>query len=107
MLSELDRALEARDYEAAQAQRRHRLSRGVFDSFRRRQLADPNCHPLRRARLQFRDGLTVAELADRALVSATTINVLERGGQGSDLTWTRLARALDVRRDQIDRSWIK
>jgi transcriptional regulator with XRE-family HTH domain len=107
--SELDRLLDEHDARAREAERRRNLSRGVYESHRRRALKDyASLHPLKRRRLTFRhDGLSVEELADRALVAASTIRALENGEPGSDLTWTRLARALDVRRPQIDPSWIK
>ena len=105
--TELDRLIDAHEARAKAAEARRNLSRGVYNAHRKRALTDPRAHPLRRNRLLFReDGLTVEELAKRALVAERTIRALEGGEPGSDLTWTRLARALDVRRAQIDPSWI-
>ena len=108
IVTELDRLLDEHDSRARASERRRNLSRGVYESHRRRALADyASLHPLKRRRLTFRhDGLTVEELADRALVAASTIRALENGEPGSDSTWNRLARALDVRRAGIDPSWI-
>lgn len=106
--TELDRLLDEADYRTRKAQQRDRLSRGVFEAHRRRQLADAaGLHPLRRHRLAFRDGLTVEELSERALVGESTIHDLERGKPGSDQTWARLCRALNCRREQIDPSYVK
>jgi len=107
--SELDRLLDEADHRARKAERRSRLSRGVFESHRRRQLADfARLHPLRRHRITFRaEGLTVEQLSDRALVGASTIHDLEAGKPGSDQTWARLCRALGVRRAEIDPSYVQ
>lgn len=106
--SELDRLLDEADFRAAEAVRRSRLSRGVFESHRRRQLDNPaSLHPLRRQRLAFLGGLTVNELSERALVGASTIHDLEKGKPGSDLTWERLARALGgIDRRRIDPRYV-
>jgi transcriptional regulator with XRE-family HTH domain len=106
--SELDRLLDEADFRARDAERRRNLSRGVYRSHRRRALADPHAHPLKRHRLAFRgEGLTVEELAERALIAPSTIRALEAGQPGSDLSWARLARALSCRRAAIDPSWTK
>ncbi len=109
ILSELDRLLDEHDARAQEAEKRRNLSRGVYEAHRRRALADlPRLHPLKRRRLTFRhDGLTVEELADRALIAASTVRALEAGEPGSDLSWARLARALSCSRGQIDPSWVK
>ncbi len=106
--TELDRLLDEADWRARRAEQRRNVSRGVFESHRRRALSNASdLHPLRRRRLTFRDeGLSVDELAERALVGASTIHDLERGKPGSDLTWSRLARALDCRREQIDPTYL-
>lgn len=104
-LSELERLLDEADWKVRQREQRTRLSRGVFNAHRKRQLADlAGMHPLRRVRLTFRDdGLTVEELAQRAMVGANTIRDLERGKPGSDLSWARLAHALGgIDRRRID-----
>jgi len=104
--TELDRLLDAADAKAKAAERNRRLSRGVFEAHRRK--VNPSDHPLRKVRVSFRgEGLTVEALAARALVSERTIRAIETGEPGgSDLTFRRLALALDARRDQIDPSWI-
>jgi len=105
--TELDRLIDLHDSRAKAAETRRRLSRGVYASHRRRALDDPSAHPLRRRRLTFRgEGLTLQELAERALVSERTLRELEGGSGGSDLTWARVARALDVNRGAVDRTWI-
>ncbi len=105
--TELDRLLDEANYRAHKAEQRSRLSRGVFNAHRARALADPRTHPLRRRRLTFREeGLTVAQLSDRALVGESTIHDLEAGERGSDQTWARLCRALSCRRGQIDPSYV-
>jgi len=106
IVTELDRLMDEWDQRARQAERRSRISRGVFESHRAKALADRSAHPLRRRRLTFRDGLTVAELAERALVGESTILDVEAGKIGSDQTWARLARALDCRRVEIDPRYV-
>lgn len=105
--TELDRLLDEADDRARRAEHRAKIGRGVFEAHKRRAAADASAHPLRRARLNFRDGLTVAELAERAAVGESTILDIEAGRQrGSDLTWTRLCRALGgIRRGTVDPSY--
>lgn len=105
--TELDRLLDEADHRAKRAEHRRRIGRGVFEAHKRRAAADPKAHPLRKVRLSFRgEGLSVAELAERAAVGESTILDIENGKGGSDLTWLRLTRALGVRRSQIDPSFI-
>lgn len=66
----------------------------AFEVHRRRALADPGLHPLRAARLDA--GLTLEGLAERALVCRATVWNCEQGRAASEMTWRRLARALDV-----------
>jgi DNA-binding XRE family transcriptional regulator len=106
--TELDRLMDEWDAKHADSARRGRLAQGVYASHRRRALANRKAHPLKRHRLTFRDdGLSISQLAERALVSERTIRDLEDGERGSDLTWARLARALSVRREQIDPGYVR
>jgi hypothetical protein len=92
--SELDRALDEWESKHARATTRRKIARSVFEA-RRDAIDLRSAHPLARRRLTFREvGLSVPELATRALVSESTIKALEAGAAGSDLTWERLARAL-------------
>jgi hypothetical protein len=105
--TELDAALDAWDARTDR-RRRQRIRDAVFNGHRARALADPRTHPLQRVRLMFRgEGLTVDELSERSTVAPRTIRRLEAGeADGSDLTWLRLSRALDVRRATIDPSFV-
>lgn len=78
------------------ARTRERLRSAVYSHHRRAALAAEDTHPLRRARLTFRgDGLTIRQLADRAMVSPDTIQHVEtRQVDPTRLTMRRLARAL-------------
>jgi hypothetical protein len=111
ILTELDAALDRWDHRLADAdeRRRGRIRDAVYNGHRARALANPRTPPLQRIRLNFRgDGLTVEELSERSTVSVRTIRGLEAGDRdGSDLTWLRLARALDVPRHRIDPSFVK
>lgn len=92
--SELDRALDDWETKTARATTRSKIARGVFEA-RRNHVDLRKAHPLKRRRLTFREtGLSVPELAARALVSESTIKAIEAGEGGSDLTFERLARAL-------------
>lgn len=106
--TELDRLLDVWEAKAREADRKRNLSRGVYEAHRRKALAGyASLHPLKRHRLTFRgEGLDVADLAERALVAPSTVRALEAGQPGSDLSWARLARALDVQRASIDPAWI-
>ncbi len=66
-------------------------------------LADPDIHPLRRARLTYGgDGLTQKALAEKALVDVTTIQDIEcRRIDATAITGARLARALDTAADEL------
>jgi len=105
--TELDRLIDAHEHKLKLAVARRRLSRGVFEAHRKK--VNPTAHPLRKRRVSFRDGLTVEELAARALVAERTIRAIEKNepGSGSDLTFRRLALALDCTRAAIDPSWLK
>lgn len=93
--TELDRLLEEADYRERAAERRRAIGRGVFEQRRRRVEANPHAHPLAKARVAFRDGLTVRELSERSTVSERVINAIESGREdGSDRTWQRLCLAL-------------
>lgn len=96
-------AAHARPAGRPQTQRtRDLLRRLAYERHRRCALADPTTHPLRRARLTFHgDGLTIDALASRALVGPSLIQKIERGREASERTWRRLARALDVRLDDL------
>jgi hypothetical protein len=101
--SELDRLMDEHDAKTARAETRGRIARGVFEA-RRDRVDLAKATPLKRRRLTFRDvGLSVPELADRAAVAESTIRALESGESGSDLTWTRLARALAEPGEQTGR----
>lgn len=102
IITDLDAALDSWDHQI-NGRGRNRMRDGVFNARRARALANPSTHPLRRRRLTFRgDGLTVDELAERSTVSARTIKRAEAGESVSDVSWIRLARALEVRRAVID-----
>jgi len=76
---------------------RERLRDATFAQYRAAALADPNTHPLRRARLEYRGkGLTTGELAARAMVGRATVQRAEAGRPVQDLTLQRLGRALGV-----------
>lgn len=101
--TELDRLLDEHDAKAARAVTRAKIARGVFEA-RRANVDLAKATPLQRRRLTFRDvGLSVPELAERATVAESTIRALEAGEGGSDLTWTRLARALAEPGEQTGR----
>ena len=92
--TELDRLLDEHDAKHARATTRGKIARGVFEA-RRDRVDLRKAHPLKRRRLTFREeGLSIPELAARALVAESTIKAIEAGDGGSDLTWERLARAL-------------
>lgn len=86
-----------------------RRSRSAYRGHRRRALADPSAHPLRRRRLTFRgDGIDVQTLSERSTVAPSVIHAIEQGREtGSDRTWQRLSLALSVERHVIDPSCIK
>lgn len=85
------------------ARTRARLSAATYAHHRATALADPGTHSLRRARLTFKgEGLTIRQLADRAVVSPDAIQCIEaRRSNPSDLMLKRLARALDTTPDAI------
>ena len=81
------------------ARTRERLRTALYEHHRAVALADSTTHPLRRARLTFRGGgLTIKELAARAIVSPDTIQHIETRHTTVPTTMTlrRLARALDT-----------
>lgn len=82
------------------ARTRERISRAVFEQRKARTLADGEVSPLRRLRLE--RGLSMSELARRALVGETTIRRAElTPEQVAPASWTRLAVALDVPAEAI------
>jgi len=94
IVTELDRLLDEADARQREQERRKAIANGVFQAHRRRIEANPNAHPLARARVRFRDGLTVTELSERSTVAPRVIAAIEAGDQSaSDRTWQRLSRA--------------
>lgn len=106
--TELDRLMDEHDARAAEAARRKAISRGVLRAHRRRVEASPDAHPLAKARVRFRDGLTVQELSERSTVAPRVIAAIEAGDErGSDRTWQRLCLALGgCSRAAIDPSYV-
>jgi ribosome-binding protein aMBF1 (putative translation factor) len=110
-LAEREREQAARLASAAKAhgrpqtqRTRELLRRLAYERHRRRALADPTCHPIRRARLELDgDGVTIEDLAARALVGASLIQKAERGQRVSAVTRKRLARALGIQPDDLSR----
>lgn len=81
------------------ARTRERLAELQRRRRRAEALADPDCHPLRRARVTFKgDGISQRELAELALVSEDHIHAIETGAvKAGPMTAQRLARALRCR----------
>src|SRR4051812_46517969 len=103
-MTSLDRAL---DEWAAKSGKRSRSADAAFNRARDRALADPHCHPLRRARLTYAThGLTVQELAEKAGVGDSTIRKIEDGGIVGDDVWHKLTLTLGVPRARIDKSFL-
>jgi hypothetical protein len=93
--TDLDRLMDEHDARQREADRRRAISRGVLRAHRRRVEAASDAHPLAKARVRFRDGLTVAELSERSTVAPRVIAAIEaREERGSDRTWQRLCLAL-------------
>ncbi|NLT04707.1 MAG: helix-turn-helix transcriptional regulator [Solirubrobacterales bacterium] len=112
-LEEIERALaerrerereKARNYSSRKRREGHphsprtkaKLAQIAYERRRDEALADPDCHPLRRARVTFGGGgLSQVQLGERALVSARTIHAIESGeAEAAPMTARRLARAL-------------
>ena len=95
IVTELDRLLDEADARQREQERRRAISRSVFKGHARRIEASPDSHPLAKARIRFRDGLTVDELSERSTVAPRVIKAIEAGAErGSDRTWQRLCLAL-------------
>ena len=103
-LEEIERALAERRERERKRREGHphsprtkaKLAQIAYERRRDEALADPDCHPLRRARVTFGGGgLSQVQLGERALVSARTIHAIESGeAEAAPMTARRLARAL-------------
>ncbi|PTL55517.1 hypothetical protein [Paraconexibacter algicola] len=100
----LSAAMDAWDAKNGEGKRSRRSMRdAAFLALRAKALANPRTSNLARVRLTFRgDGLTIAEAASRALVSERTWKRAEAGEGVDDLSWARIARALECDRATID-----
>jgi ribosome-binding protein aMBF1 (putative translation factor) len=100
-LGQLERRLSAAERKpprrAQSEPHRRRNSVARFERERTAALADPNCSPLKRARLTFEGaGISTQALAILAGTSRETIRKAERGDRVSQATLRRLATALKV-----------
>ncbi len=74
------------------------LTRGL-----RKVWTKPTASPVAVRRLAAK--LTQAELAARAGLSRATVERVEATGEASDATWWAIARALNVAREEIDKTF--